>query len=213
MKKYELIETDFKVTIFGVKVFRIKALTSFSYITKGDLGGYIEKESCLDMSGNAWVSGDAQVYGNARVYGDAQVHGNARVYGDARVYGNARVYGDAQVYGDAWVYGDARVYGDAWVYGDAQVYGNARVYGDAWVYGDARVYGNAWAKASPIVLTNYCKWILTKTDKHLQVGCAQKTFAEWLKWLDGKEEFETKRGTKEFEKIEKAIRFLCEQTA
>ena len=59
------------------------------------------------MSGNAWVSGNAQVYGDARVCGDAWVYGNARVYGDAWVYGNARVYGNAQVSGNAQVYGNA----------------------------------------------------------------------------------------------------------
>jgi len=31
------------------------------------------------VSGEAWVSGSAQVYGSARVSGSAQVHGSARV--------------------------------------------------------------------------------------------------------------------------------------
>ena len=43
------------------------------------------------MSGDAWVSGDAQVSGDAWVSGDAQVSGNARVSGNAWVYGDARV--------------------------------------------------------------------------------------------------------------------------
>ncbi|WP_277290486.1 polymer-forming cytoskeletal protein, partial [Streptococcus orisratti] len=60
-------------------------------------------EKNLSHSGNAWVSGDAEVYGNARVSGDARVCGNARVSGDA------------------WVSGDARVCGNAWVSGDAEV--------------------------------------------------------------------------------------------
>ena len=81
MKKYELIETDFKITVFGIKVFRIKALTRIEgfNINPGELGGYIEKESNLDQYGNAWVYGNAQVYGDARVYGNAWVYGNARV--------------------------------------------------------------------------------------------------------------------------------------
>jgi hypothetical protein len=65
-------------TQFGITFKRIKN-------DKGEVGGWIEKESNLDMSGNAWVYGDAQVYGNARVYGDAQVYGDARVYGNAWV--------------------------------------------------------------------------------------------------------------------------------
>ena len=89
-KKFELaLETE--KTFFGIKMFRIRALISFSYITKGDLGGYIEKESNLNQSGNAWVSGDAQVFGNAQVSDDAWVSGNAQVFGNARVSGNARV--------------------------------------------------------------------------------------------------------------------------
>jgi len=97
-------------TEFGIKLYRIKALKDFGDVSKGDKGGWIEKESNLSQEDNAWV------YGDARVYGNAQVSGNARVYGDAQVSGNARVYGDA------WVYGDARVSGNAWVSGDARVW-------------------------------------------------------------------------------------------
>ena len=167
-KKYTLVKSDTVTTLDGRKLFRIKAAVAIAAlgIAKGDLGGYIESEANLSqVSGNAWVYGNAQVYGdaqvsgnawvygNARVYGDAQVYGIARVYGNARVSGNARVYGNAlgygvarvsgnaQVYGNVRVYGNALVYGDSWVYGNAQVYGNARVYGNAFVYGDAQVYG------------------------------------------------------------------------
>ena len=131
MKKFELT-AESKINIFGKKLFRIKALISFGDVEEGETGGWIEKEENLEQSsGDAWVSGDAEVYD------DAWVYGNARVSGDARVYGNARVYGDAEVSGNARVYGDARVYGNARVYGDAEVYGNARVSGDAEVYGNA----------------------------------------------------------------------------
>ena len=87
MKKFELT-TDF-ITVFGIKLFRIKALVEFGTVKAGDLGGYIEKEENLDHDGNAWVSGDAQVYGNAWVSGDARVYGDALVSGDAQVYGDA----------------------------------------------------------------------------------------------------------------------------
>ena len=99
--KYSL--TNNTKTWNGVTLFQIKAEISFGSISKGELGGYIEKEGNLSQAGNAWVSGDARVYGNAQVYGDAQVSGNAQVSGDAWVSGNAWVYGDAWVYGNAWV--------------------------------------------------------------------------------------------------------------
>ena len=86
-KKFELTN-DF-IICFGRKLFRIKALVSFGDVEAGETGGYIEKEENLGQSGNAWVSGNAQVYGNARVSGNAWVYGNARVSGNAQVYGNA----------------------------------------------------------------------------------------------------------------------------
>ena len=112
-QKYEFVPGD-EITIApGRTVKRIRALVAIAIfgVLPGDLGGYVEKEANLaQVSGDAWVSGDA------------------------------RVYGDAQVSGDAWVYGDARVYGDAWVSGDAQVSGDARVYGDAQVSGDGLIF-------------------------------------------------------------------------
>ena len=106
MKRFELT-SEFLLNVFGVKLFKIKALISFGSVNAGELGGYVETEENLDQSGNAWVSGDAWVSGNAWVYGDARVSGDAWVSGDARVSGNAWVYGDA------WVSGDARVSGNA----------------------------------------------------------------------------------------------------
>lgn len=79
-KKYELLVDD-KITFLGRELFRIKALISFGSVEKGALGGYIEKEENLSVSGNAWVSGNALVSGNARVYGNARVSGNAWVSG------------------------------------------------------------------------------------------------------------------------------------
>ena len=64
MKKYELLVDD-TITFFGVQLFRIKALISFSGIEKGEVGGYVESETNLSQYGNAWVYGDARVYGNA----------------------------------------------------------------------------------------------------------------------------------------------------
>ena len=64
MKKFELT-AEFVTNVFGKKLFRIKALVAFGDVEKGELGGFIEKEDNLSHSGDAWVSGNAQVYGNA----------------------------------------------------------------------------------------------------------------------------------------------------
>jgi carbonic anhydrase/acetyltransferase-like protein (isoleucine patch superfamily) len=188
-KKYKLVESDIE------GLFRVVALVSFGIVSAGEQGGYVESECNLSLSGDAWVSGNAQVYGDARVYGDACVSGNAQVYGDACVSGNAQVYGDARVSGDAWVSGDAQVSGNAQVYGDAcvsgnaQVYGDARVSGNAQVYGDARVSGNAQvygdarvsgdAQVTKQTYFLQLEYSVTITDNHLRAGCQQLTFEEW----------------------------------
>ena len=66
IKKFEL-DLSSKITVFGIELFRVKALISFGDVKEGELGGYIAKEGNLSHSGNAWV------YGNARVSGDAEV--------------------------------------------------------------------------------------------------------------------------------------------
>ena len=83
MKKYEL--TSETKIVFGHILYRIKALSSFGYVSAGDLGGFLESEKNLSQNGNAWVSGNARVYGSAEVSGSAEVYGNARVSGNAEV--------------------------------------------------------------------------------------------------------------------------------
>ena len=87
MKKYELLIDD-TIDVFGVTLFRIKALISFGKVKKGDLGGYVEKEDNLYHSSDAWVSGNAKVFGRAMVSGNAEVSGSAEVSGNAVVSGN-----------------------------------------------------------------------------------------------------------------------------
>ena len=93
-KKYKLTET---LEIGGHVLNRIIALRDFGEVKKGDLGGFIEKESNLSHDWTCWIYNDAVVRGNAMVYGDAKVYGNAEVYGNAMVYGNAKVCGNAKV--------------------------------------------------------------------------------------------------------------------
>ena len=144
---------------FGITLKRIRAAVGFRLkcgivISKGELGGWIEKES--NLSDNAWV------------YDNACVSGNARVYGNARVCGNARVSGNACVYGNAWVSGDARVSGNAWVSGDACVYGNARVESPK----DYCVYKNTWSSF---------RWFTyTRSNKMWKAGCFHGTGAELI---------------------------------
>ncbi len=61
----------------GVTLRQIRAVAAIAAIgvAAGDIGGWIEKEENLSVSGNAWVYGNARVSGNARVYGNAWVSG------------------------------------------------------------------------------------------------------------------------------------------
>ena len=78
MNKYEF--TGETKEYYGVTLRRIRALvTIIGVVSAGDAGGWIEQEKCLAQSGDAWVSGNAQVYGDALVSGDAWVYGDAQV--------------------------------------------------------------------------------------------------------------------------------------
>jgi hypothetical protein len=63
MKKYEF--TGETKVIAGVTLKRIRALISFGFIVKGEIGGFIESEKNLSHDGNARVTGNAEVTGNA----------------------------------------------------------------------------------------------------------------------------------------------------
>ena len=190
-KKYKLTEETLEIG--GHVLNRIIALRDFGEVKKGDLGGFIEKESNLSHDWTCWiyndavVRGNAMVYGNAKVYGNAEVYGEATVCGNAEVYGNATVCGEAMVYGNAEVYGEAKVCGNAEVYGEAMVCGNAEVYGNAMVYGNAKVCGNAKVekKSDYIVFKNwwssgrYFTW--TRSNDMWSVGCFYGTGEELIK--------------------------------
>ena len=51
----------------------IIALRDFGEVKKGDLGGFIEKESNLAHDWNCWIYNDAVVRGEAKVHGNAEV--------------------------------------------------------------------------------------------------------------------------------------------
>lgn len=121
MKKYELTEN--KKEYMGHVLYRIKAIKSFSDVKKGDIGGWIEKESNLSQAGNSWVYDDAMVFGDAKISGNAWIFGNAEISGNAEIFGNADIFGDVEISGNAEIFGDAKIYGNAWIYGSAKIYG------------------------------------------------------------------------------------------
>lgn len=51
-----------------VTLYRIMAVSDFSYVKAGEVGGFIEKEDNLSQDGESWVYGNAKVYGNAQIF-------------------------------------------------------------------------------------------------------------------------------------------------
>lgn len=156
--KYRLTGTT--KTVNEITLHRIEALVNFGNVKQGDLGGWIESESNLSQTGNAWVSGNASVFNNAHVYdnahvsGNAQISGNSHVYDNARIYDSAWVYGNAQASGNTQVSGNSHIYDNAWVAGNTRVYENTQVSGSASIFNNVHVYGNAWVAGNASVFNN-----------------------------------------------------------
>lgn len=142
MKKYELT-SEIKEVVLGRMLFRIKALKDFGDVKAGDLGGFVEKESNLEQTSDAWVYDDAMVYGDGWVAGKATVRDNAVVCEEATVCEEAVVRGNAIVCGRAAVCGKAVVCEEAVVREEAVVYEEAVVCGDARVRYEMRVFADA----------------------------------------------------------------------
>ncbi len=51
-------------------------------------------------------------------------------------------------------------------------------------------------------ITMYCKWSVYEKNGNIQIGCESKSIEEWDLWFDGSDEFDTKRGTEDFKRIE-----------
>lgn len=177
MKHFKL-RKDLSREFLGRILYRIEATTDSKYAKKGDLGGYVESES--NLSDNAWVYDNAQVFGDALISDNAHVYDNAQVFGNAHVYGSAKVSDYAQVSGYAQVFCDALISNNAQVYGNARVYDNARVYGNALISVDAHVYDNARVEKTPITITGL-KHNITLTETHIFIGCEGHTIKHWKK--------------------------------
>ena len=182
-KKYELLKDDYK-EVYGIKLYRIRALKDFGDVKKGHVGGYIEKEENLSQINNCWVDGEAKVYGKAEVWGKARVYGKAQVYGEAQVCGDAEVWGKARVYGKAQVWEEAQVYGEAEIFGEAGIFGKARVCGETRVYGKAEVCGEAEIKSLQDYIVFKNNWssgrsfTWTRSNDMWKVGCFYGTGKE-----------------------------------
>lgn len=162
-KKYELTNETKKVTLSCRTFFvhRIKALKDFGDVKKGDLGGWVEKESNLSQEGDCWIYDNAMVSENARVQDNAKVFDTVCAYEDSLVKDNAEVHGnDVYLNGTAIIHDYAKVLdgddisidigGHAIVdccggtfMGLGEISGNAQVIGTLTMVGKVKIRGNA----------------------------------------------------------------------
>lgn len=143
-KKYIMLANDL-ITIRGQKVYRIKALEDFGIVKKGDLGGYIAKESNLSFKEGsvAWVAKEAVVMNDASVLNHAHVTDHAIVAGTTTVKDCAIVGGSAEINGNCFIMKEAVVTGAAKLNGKVVVTDTAIVMEDVSLNGVIRVYGEA----------------------------------------------------------------------
>ena len=141
-KKYELTD-QVKILDDGTKVYRIRALRDFGEIKKGDLGGFIKKESNLSHRGTCWVADEAIVKDEAKIKGNAHVCDNAVICNKAELKGMAIVAENAQIGGMAMIYGNAIILRNPYIKGHAKIYGDSIVSDQAKIEGKSKVYNNA----------------------------------------------------------------------
>ena len=119
--KYELLKNNF-IEYKGRKLYRIKALKSFSDIKCGDIGGYVENGKNLSQNGNCWIYNNAKVYDDGRVFDNAIIKDNAEVFDNASVLDNAIIQDNAICFNNSVIYRNAVCGTDTKVYGHGVIY-------------------------------------------------------------------------------------------
>ena len=119
--KYELLKNNF-IEYKGRKLYRIRALKSFSDIKCGDIGGYVENGKNLSQNGNCWIYNNAKVYDNGRVFDNAIIKNNAELFDNASVLDNAIIQDNAICFDNSVIYRNAVCGTDTKVYGHGLIY-------------------------------------------------------------------------------------------
>lgn len=150
-RKYEMLEDD-TITLKGAKLYRIKAIKSFSDIKEGDLGGYIASEKCLWDFGDCWVTDNAAVGGKSTI-GDSAVAGGNAVVWDSHVADITYIGDDATVIGTE-MFGNSSITGSSYVQ-HSNLQESIKVSGDAVIInsgieGNINISGNVQIKDSSI---------------------------------------------------------------
>lgn len=149
MKKFEL--TDEYIFHRGKKLFRIRALRDFGPVKRGDIGGFVEKESNLSHEGNCWIHDNAKVFDYATVWSNATLWNEAEVSGHASASDGVSISDSAIVNDCAYVGGEVDICDNAWVHGYAYLNGNVRVFNKAAIGGSVMLTGEQWICGEAVV--------------------------------------------------------------
>lgn len=114
--------------LFDIPVHGVKA---------GDVGGYLEDESCLSHFGNAWVADSAMIHDSSTVSSDAIVKDEAMLMLNCYLHGSVCVSGRARVYNTHLQGEDINIQGDATLEG-------CRIVGKQLLFKDYAHLQNVW---------------------------------------------------------------------
>lgn len=101
--------------LFDIKAHNVKA---------GDIGGYLEDESCLSHFGDAWVADSAMIHNSSVVSGDAIVQDSAILFLNCYLHGEIFVRDSAKLY-RANIQGANISIGDVVTVEDCHLHGNS----------------------------------------------------------------------------------------
>lgn len=191
---YEL--TDETIEFDGHTLHRIKCTKDFRNITKGTLGGFVERYNLFD---EAWVGGNAKVYAGAVVKDLALVGGDACVSSCAVIAERASVDDSASVCGAIWIGGDTKIYDSAVIRQGSrlplEISGYTKIGGNAVIKSnyDYIVFKNWWSSG------RYFTW--TRSNDMWRVGCFYGTG----KKLIARAYKDSKVSGKEYERVVKYV--------
>lgn len=183
--KFEL--TDETLELYGVKLFRIRALRDFGDVKKGDLGGYIAGEENLSHYEDCWV------YKGGKVKDGKIFRGN--IWGGTIWGGN--IWGGEIFGGNIWdgkIFGGNIWGGDIW---GGEIRGGKIFGGTIWdgVIRGGEIRGGVIRGG--VIETNFDFMVfqageysrittVTKSDKKINCGCFYGTLKEFKEAVDKK---------------------------
>ena len=200
-KKYEILMDEENTIEWGGRVLhRIKALKDFWYVKKGDIGGFVEKETNLSHEGNCWIYDNAKAMDNSKVYGNSRMYGYSKMFDYSEMYDNSAMYDysemhdNSRIYDCSEMYNNSAMYDNSTMYDYSIMYNNSEMYNNSTLKNKTRLYGKLVSSVDDFIeIQNPQGRLVTcvrKGDKILyNVGCQneidEETFKDSIEHVDG----------------------------